>query len=59
MLIILKFPKRTAGLRRTKCPRGPHADRVFETPGLHGCEITCALKQHLLNVKFSYREHCW
>jgi len=25
MLIISKFPKRIAGLRRTKCPRGPHA----------------------------------
>jgi len=32
MLIVLKFPKSIAG--RTKPPRGPHAGRVFETPGL-------------------------
>jgi len=33
MLIISKFPKSIAG--RTKGPRGPHAARMFETPGLH------------------------
>jgi len=30
MLIISKFPKSIAGC--TKCPRGRHAARVFETP---------------------------
>jgi len=29
MFIIRNFPKRIAG--HTKCPRGPHAARVFET----------------------------
>jgi len=32
MLIISKFPERIAG--RTKCPRGPYAARVFETPAV-------------------------
>jgi len=32
----LNVPKRIAGLRRTKCPRGPHEGRVFENPGLPG-----------------------
>jgi len=27
------------------------AGRVFETPGLHGCEITCALKQTFVQCK--------
>jgi len=33
MLIICQFPKSIAG--RTKGPRGPHAARMFETPGLN------------------------
>jgi len=57
MLVIRRFPENIAG--RTKGRRGPHAARVFETPGirqpvtkeldniqvLHVCKFTDLLRE--------------
>jgi len=45
----MKIPKTHRGPH--KMPSGPHTGRVFETPGLHGCEIACALKQTFAQCK--------
>jgi len=57
MLIIWKFPKRIAG--RTKCPRG-HIQAACLRPLVYMVvKLHAHWNKHLLNVKFSYREHCW
>jgi len=46
----MKIPKPHRGPAPHKYLRGTHAARVFETPGLHGCEITCAVKQTFAQI---------
>jgi len=53
MLIAWKVPKRIAD--RTKCPRGPHAARVFETTG----SDSSASQKDYLQLLRSARKCCW
>jgi len=54
----MKIPKTHCG--KHKMPSGATCGPRVCDPGLHGCEITCALKQiFAFYLNFSYREHCW
>jgi len=46
-------------MRRTKCPRGPHAVRVSETLVYMVVNLHAPWNKHLLDLKFSYMKHCW